>query len=419
MLSPTNGSTPIGSYTQQQDFQPVNPLSPAARAPFGSPISRNNLFSGPQYYSSPCGLSTSSNESPLPMPPVPRFNHPSSPLLRQQQQNQSSPHHRGFFNSYNGSPLPMSPGPRFNTWSQQSNSEPSPSQSSTQPRGFYNSSNESPASMTSEPRFSNTPRNDNFWSQQPHSQQQHQQSQSGSQPMHYYNSSTESSVPLTRVPRFSPDPNMNSFGSPEIPSQTLPPLQQQYQQHQSGSQRRHHNGSSWHDPRRSPGGRGSPRSVPHGNGSPSSGFSGRGVSWSEPRGSSGGRGQAWMNPRGRGGRGLGGSPSPNHGRGSRVHASASERPDLFVKKSMVEDPWKNLVPILMDSLAATGIGNTSTFRSKGSCSDLDNSGSLQPGSSSLKKPKISQIKEDFQSGPSLAESLALAFSDAIREESCS
>ena len=102
-----------------------------------------------------------------------------------------------------------------------------------------------------------------------------------------------------------------------------------------------------------------------------------------------------MNSRGRGGRGLGGSPSPNQvqgGRRYRADVSARERPDLFVKKSMVEDPWKNLVPILMDSLAETGI-NAKMFRSKGISFDLDQSGSCESGLLSLKKPKTSQIKD--------------------------
>jgi len=131
-----------------------------------------------------------------------------------------------------------------------------------------------------------------------------------------------------------------------------------------------------------------------------------------------------MNYRGRGGRGLGGSPSPNQGRGGsqwrggRVNASARERPDLFVKKSMVEDPWKNLVPVIMASGEAMEAGNSAVHSIDGNRSDADTPQSQQRGSRSLKKTKPSQITHTFQSGPSLAESLALSLAEAIGEGAC-
>ncbi|KAH9315667.1 hypothetical protein KI387_024294 [Taxus chinensis] len=403
MKSPMNGSTPVKSYVEQKQMNAGNAQSPADSGPFGSPVSAYSMSSGPQYYS-----------SPLPMSPVPRFNHPSPPLFQHQRQNQSAP--RGFNNSSNGRPLPMPSPPRFNTnntWSQQPNSQPS-SQSDTQPRQFYNSSNESSVPMSPVPLSSQFPCEDKFWSQKSYLQhEQHQQNQIGSQPIDYYNLNNESPGPLTPVPRPNSAQNKDSFWSPRPHSQLSSPFQQQQQQehHQSGSQPGQYNGqlgrgNSWLDPRQSPDGRGSPWSGSCGSLSPSPGSGGSGVSWSEPHGSSGGRGTPWMNSRGRGGR----------GRGARVHASAREKPDLFVKKSMVEDPWKNLVPVIMDSLVATGVGNARMFRSKGSCSDVDNLISCRPRSISLKKPKVSQIEDIFQSGPSIAESLALAFSDAIGEE---
>lgn len=132
-----------------------------------------------------------------------------------------------------------------------------------------------------------------------------------------------------------------------------------------------------------------------------------------------------MNSRGRGGRGLGGSPSPNQGRGGsqgrggRVNASARERPDLFVKKSMVEDPWKNLVPVIMVSKGTMETGITAVRSKEGNQSDAVTPQSQQFDPSSLKKIKPSEISHTFQSGPSLAESLALSLAEAMGEGPCS
>ncbi|EPS65447.1 hypothetical protein M569_09331, partial [Genlisea aurea] len=45
-------------------------------------------------------------------------------------------------------------------------------------------------------------------------------------------------------------------------------------------------------------------------------------------------------------RGRGGGRGRGRGGGSHDHISAKERPDLFYQKSMTEDPWKHLAPIL-------------------------------------------------------------------------
>lgn len=267
-------------------------------------------------------------------------------------------------------------------------------------------------------------------------------------PFEFSNPSNGSPVTISPpVPRFSQIPNQDSY-RPHQPHSQLPHQyqQQQQQQQQIGSQPRQFGGpgcrgSPLSDPWRSPAATGSPRSEPRGSASPglspggrgmpwsdtrggaSPGLSsgGRGMPWSDTRGSSGGRGSPWMNYRGRGGRGLGGSPSPNQGRGGlqgrggRVNASARERPDLFVKKSMVEDPWKNLVPVIMVSKETMETSNTVVCSIEGNRSDADTPQSQQYGSNSLKKIKPSQIANTFQSGPSLAESLALSLAEAMGE----
>eukprot|EP01018_Ginkgo_biloba_P029368 Gb_08134 [translate_table: standard] len=260
-----------------------------------------------------------------------------------------------------------------------------------------------------------------------------------SSPGGFSNSSNGSPMSVSPVPRFNQTPNQDNFWQQQQ-QQQLPP---QPPQQQSGSQpRQYGRGSPWSDPQRSPGGRGSPWSDSRGSSSPSPSPAGRGIpwsdsrgssspspggrgfSWSDSRGSSGGRGSPWTNPRGRGGRGLGSSPSPNQGRGgyqgrgSRGHVSARERPDLFVKKSMVADPWKNLMPLLIDSLRTFGSVNTATSNNEGNRASADSPVPWEPRSINLKKPKPSEIRDNFQSGPSLAESLALSLADAVSEGAC-
>lgn len=266
-------------------------------------------------------------------------------------------------------------------------------------------------------------------------------------PFEFSNSSNGSPMSISPVPRFNQNPNQDSYRPQQLHSQ--PQHQQQQQHHQSGSQPRQFGGPGcrgsplsdlWRSPAAtgspqteprgsasptlSPGGRGMPWSDMRGSASPGLSPSGRGMPWSDTRGSSGGRGSPWMNYRGRGGRGFGGSPNPNQGRGGlqgrggRVNASARERPDLFVKKSMVEDPWKNLVPVIMASKRTVLTGNTAVRSIEGNRSDADTPQSQQCGSS-LKKIKPSQITQTFQSGPSLAESLALSLAEAMGEGACS
>lgn len=342
---PVNNSPPIKFYAQQQtpfwqpNFHPGNPQTPVT--PFRSSVPSYNSShesSGPQHYSSPFEFSNSSNGSPMPISPVPRFNQ--------------------------------------------------------------------------------IPNQDSYRPHQPHSQVQHQyqqqqQQQSGSQPRQFGGPGGRGS-PLSdrwRSPAATGSPQSEPHGSA---SPGLTP----------GGR-----GMPWSDTRgaASPGvgsgGRGMPWSDTRG-ASPGVASGGRGMPWSDPRGSSGGRGSPWTNYRGRGGRGMGGSPSPNkgrgglQGRGGRVNASARERPDLFAKKSMVEDPWKNLVPVIMISKATKETSNTVVRSIEGNRSDAQSPQSHQSGSNSLKKIKPLQVTHTFQSGPSLAESLALSLAEAMGDEAC-
>lgn len=102
------------------------------------------------------------------------------------------------------------------------------------------------------------------------------------------------------------------------------------------------------------------------------------------------------------GRGRGGRSS-GRGRGFSSHESVSAelRPDLYYNKSMVEDPWKLLTPVIWK------IQNTST---------VDYAKSAFPESAGTKKPRISGgINESSTSSqPSLAEYLAAAFNESCQ-----
>ncbi|XP_057793953.1 protein SICKLE isoform X2 [Salvia miltiorrhiza] len=85
--------------------------------------------------------------------------------------------------------------------------------------------------------------------------------------------------------------------------------------------------------------------------------------------------------------------------GSHEYVSAEERPDLYYKKEMVEDPWKMLTPIIAKDTHAQ-----------------DTDKSWLPKSITMKKAKVST--EDPQtsiSQQSLAQYLASSFSDSTDE----
>lgn len=84
--------------------------------------------------------------------------------------------------------------------------------------------------------------------------------------------------------------------------------------------------------------------------------------------------------------------------------SARDHPELFVKKSMITDPWKDLIPVKLDS---SGFMADNYAQPK----------PWLPKSISTKKQKATDVKLSIaSSGPSLAESLAAAFADAVSGE---
>ncbi|KAJ9674030.1 hypothetical protein PVL29_023529 [Vitis rotundifolia] len=110
---------------------------------------------------------------------------------------------------------------------------------------------------------------------------------------------------------------------------------------------------------------------------------------------------------------FGNSMSPGSGRGHgrglgfHAHVSAQDRPELFYNKSMVEDPWKFLKPVIWSKEKALGkIGNTS-----------DSPKSWLPKSINMKKPRVSEATNESSSQQSLAEYLAASFNEAVNDAS--
>nr|XP_043628654.1 protein SICKLE [Erigeron canadensis]XP_043628655.1 protein SICKLE [Erigeron canadensis] len=103
-----------------------------------------------------------------------------------------------------------------------------------------------------------------------------------------------------------------------------------------------------------------------------------------------GKGQ-WSGPRGGRGRGRGRG-------GAHDHVSAEDEPGLFFHKSMVEDPWKSLEPVVWKSQKQQWF----------------------PHSVNSKKPRVSEPPRQQQqssSQPSLAEMLAASFNEATNDGS--
>lgn len=131
-------------------------------------------------------------------------------------------------------------------------------------------------------------------------------------------------------------------------------------------------------------------------------------------GSSGSWGSFNRSPGGRGSPG-GSKDSRSHGRsGGRSfqrpyrsgNASALANPELFAKKSMLIDPWKGLVPMRLDSVAL----RLDTCPGTDPQDWLPNTISKKLKSADVKSATVSM------SGPSLAESLAASFADAVAGE---
>ncbi|KAK4429169.1 protein SICKLE [Sesamum alatum] len=92
-------------------------------------------------------------------------------------------------------------------------------------------------------------------------------------------------------------------------------------------------------------------------------------------------------------------PSSSRGRGSRDSVSAELRPDLYYSKDMLEDPWKNMTPVVWKGVPAS-----------------DSDKSWLPKSIQTKKAKVSsQASQPSISQQSLAEYLAASFNDSNDE----
>lgn len=145
----------------------------------------------------------------------------------------------------------------------------------------------------------------------------------------------------------------------------------------------HGSGRGYPSPGPGPHFRNSPNHGPGQGGYPNTGpYQGRGQ-WS---GNSMGPGPSY-------GRGRGGGRGRGRG-GAHDHASAEHQPDRFYSKSMVEDPWKFLEPVIWKSNKKQWI----------------------PHSVSAKKPRVLESPKQSSSQPSLAEILAASFNEAASDE---
>ncbi|KAL5983986.1 hypothetical protein ACLOJK_018088 [Asimina triloba] len=92
------------------------------------------------------------------------------------------------------------------------------------------------------------------------------------------------------------------------------------------------------------------------------------------------------------------------GRGRGFHVSAWDQPERFYHKSMMEDPWQFLKPIVK-SLAATAQN-----------SNVDSQRSWLPKSISTKKARVSEPSSvDFDSKSSLADCLTLSLEEVVND----
>ncbi|KAI3948038.1 hypothetical protein MKX01_014637 [Papaver californicum] len=197
----------------------------------------------------------------------------------------------------------------------------------------------------------------------------------------------------------------NSFSSPITPPMQsypsgprnfypIPPPS--YQQQRVFEATPHHSPNSWRSPIAPPfhGNHGPPPEAwnrPGGTGG--YGYPSNSSSFGGYRGNSFGRG---VSPRGSNYT-FSNSPNPGTGRGGGrgrgYHActSARERPEMFYNKSMMEDPWKLLKPVLRNSVGSED---------------------WLPKSIPKKKPRTSESTNNVGSQQSLAEFLAAALEEA-------
>lgn len=111
-----------------------------------------------------------------------------------------------------------------------------------------------------------------------------------------------------------------------------------------------------------------------------------------------------------------GSPSFSHGRGrgqrggrgigSHGQVSARDRPELFYNKSMVEDPWKFLKPVIWSRQDVK-------LKSMDDNNNITTPGSLK--SIGMKKARVTEGNIGSSSQPSLAEYLAASLNEAVSD----
>lgn len=148
--------------------------------------------------------------------------------------------------------------------------------------------------------------------------------------------------------------------------------------------------------------RGNPYSNIRRGNSPQVGFGNQGAPF-PGRGRSGGNSS-------QAGYGNQGTPYPGRGRsggrgrGSPNHVSAEERPDRYYNKSMMEDPWKMLKPVIWRGKCNPTSSATS-----------DSDQSWLPKSIASKRGRVSEAIEKYKSKQSLAEYLAASFNEAVNE----
>ncbi|GMN40157.1 hypothetical protein TIFTF001_009387 [Ficus carica] len=114
-------------------------------------------------------------------------------------------------------------------------------------------------------------------------------------------------------------------------------------------------------------------------------------------------GGRWHGSRGSPGSGRRGGRGPGSG-GHHFTMDRPQGPERFYDKSMIEDPWKFLEPVVMD--ASFSSSNTP-----------DSSKSWIPRYIGAKKAKVSDATNKSSSQPSLAEYLASSFDEAVNDES--
>ncbi|MCO5561873.1 hypothetical protein L7F22_015498, partial [Adiantum nelumboides] len=151
--------------------------------------------------------------------------------------------------------------------------------------------------------------------------------------------------------------------------------------------------------------------APHANSPASSHYKGRGSpSAPDNRVQSHGSQRSWGSFKQSPGSSSRGTPGKSGARGfHRLQGSYSDSvtSESFAKRSMLEDPWKHLLPVPFDSSVASRLD---------SCSASSSRDWLPKSIGGMEKSPSLKVVSVLASGPSLAESLAASFADAVTGE---